>query len=280
MKLLTSFLAAWMFWYPAIAYSIPLHVFLGGTSTPAANDYTPYGAVFDGTSDYLQFTHATDTLAGLSDSKTWTCSFWVKFNGGDGASQYVWEISTNSSGSNQRLRIRRLNTNKITVRAYNSSAVEILQIASGTSVTVSSGMTHVLIVVNSNAASKYNKIYINGALESLTTTVALPDDATFDLAAGGGSTREYTIGATGADASLLNADLFDFWFDDSAVDDVSKFYNAGQPVDLGADGSTPTGSPPAVYLSRAGSGDTWNTNSSGGSSFTLNGSLGTPSTFP
>jgi hypothetical protein len=168
----------------------------------------------------------------------------------------------------------------MTIRAHNSAGVEILQVAGDTNVVVDSGMTHVMLVANSNSGSNYVKIYINGDPEPLTTTVSLPDDAVFDLAVSGGSTREYTIGATGGDSSLLNANLYDLWFDDVAVDDVSKFYNAGKPVDLGSDGSAPTGSPPALYFSRAGNGNTWNNNSSGGSSFSLNGSLGTPSVFP
>lgn len=57
-------------------------------------------------------------------------------------------------------------------------------------------------------------------------------------------------------AQKTPADLSDVWFDDAALDFSSEavrrnFIDAdGKPVDLGTDGSTPTGAAPLIYFRR------------------------------
>ncbi|CAG1006024.1 hypothetical protein RHIZO_03226 [Rhizobiaceae bacterium] len=78
-------------------------------------------------------------------------------------------------------------------------------------------------------------------------------------------------------ANGFRGDVADFWFDNVYLDlDVEanrrKFRSAsGRPVNLGVDGSTPTGSQPLIFFS--GDRTTWATNKGRGGAFTLTGSL-------
>jgi hypothetical protein len=65
------------------------------------------------------------------------------------------------------------------------------------------------------------------------------------------------IGAGNSGASRLNAAVAELWFDDAYWDVPNNFYENGRPRSLGATGATPTGSSPALYLSRDGSGNSW-----------------------
>lgn len=278
MKQLITYIVAclwcWATLIPLQAQS--LRALLSG-NVASAVDYIPYGAVFDGTNDYLQYSDATNNPIGMSDSKAFMCSFWIKFNGGDGTSQYILDIAPNFSTSS-RLSLAKTTANKIQVTGRNSSATIVISVTTTTSITTASGLTHVFIVMDTTTGIDIKKIYINGVSDTLTVTT-FTIDAVLDLAVSGGTSRQNTIGAASGATVKLNADLFDFWFNDVAVDDVTKFYNSG-PVDLGASGANPTGTPPVHYFSRNGNGDAWNSNSSGGSAFTLYGTLGTPTTFP
>lgn len=278
MKQLITYIVAclwcWATLIPLQAQS--LRALLSG-NVASAVDYIPYGAVFDGTNDYLQYSDATNNPIGMSDSKAFMCSFWIKFNGGDATAQCILDIGANF-GASSRLVLQRTTANKLIVSARNQSNTIVISVTTTTSITTASGLTHVFIVMDTTTGVDIKKVYINGVSDSLTvTTFTL--DGIIDLAVFGGTSRQNTIGATAGALQKINADLFEFWFDDVAVDDVTKFYNSGA-VDLGASGANPTGTPPVHYFSRGGNGDAWNSNSSGGSSFTLYGTLGTPSVFP
>lgn len=102
------------------------------------------------------------------------------------------------------------------------------------------------------------------------------------------SDTNWYIGAYQA-ADFLSADLAEFYFAPGQYLDISveanrrKFTSAaGKPVDLGADGSNPTGSAPLIYLSVR-PGDTaadFCTNRGTGGNFTQNGELILASTSP
>ncbi|AMX93626.1 MULTISPECIES: hypothetical protein [Mesorhizobium] len=85
-------------------------------------------------------------------------------------------------------------------------------------------------------------------------------------------------------ATFYSGGMAEFWwapgqfvdFSDSEV--RAKFMSAGKPVDLGADGSTPTGTAPAVFLS--GDAATFGTNKGTGGVLTPTGTLTNASTSP
>ena len=89
----------------------------------------------------------------------------------------------------------------------------------------------------------------------------------------------------GAANANLNADIAEAWFglgqflDLSVIANRRKFRDvSGNPVSLGADGSLPTGTPPAVYFS--GNASSFATNRGNGGAFVLTGTLTNASTSP
>lgn len=99
---------------------------------------------------------------------------------------------------------------------------------------------------------------------------------------------DFNIGVDAAKSgsNRYDGDLAEFYYNDhsSFVDmDIKanrrKFItSSARPVDLGSDGSTPTGAAPEVFLKGNGSG--FNVNSGTGGNFTITGSLGTPTDSP
>lgn len=266
---ISLFLAVWIIYSPAVLWALPPNVFFRRTTaaTPSPSGYIPYVATFDGT-DYLRF---IGPLAGSpSGSTTLTFSAWVKFNGGDGVLQSIFTIIA-SDTTTTKLRIQRTAANTIEVIGFNIGSTERLKIATTNTVTASSGWTHLMIVVNL-AQTAQRKIYINGVASPLTVTTYT--NSSVSLAATG---YRNTIGANGQNVAgtLINGSLSDVWFAATYLDDLTKFRsNDGKPVNLGETGQLPTGSPPIIYFSGNGNGNTW-TNWAGGSAFTINGTLGT-----
>jgi hypothetical protein len=99
----------------------------------------------------------------------------------------------------------------------------------------------------------------------------------------GGDVNMFNV--NGAGANKLKGDVADFWFMYGTFMDLTnatnrrKFIDAGgKPVNLGADGSTPTSSAPQIFLSGATA--SWHTNDGAGGGFTLNGTLATAASSP
>lgn len=213
--------------------------------------YTPEAAGFDGTGDYLSL---GSTLTGVSDSASFTISFWVDFTGGDGANQQIWWSAGNG------FEVLRNASNQIQVRGETGGGTDNLDVSSTATQVASEGWCHWLIVANGSTV----KFYKNGSVETPTPTLYSGTSIDF-------TSSNQHIAAGNSAADEVEGSLADLWFDDAANDVIGDYYSSG-PVDLGADGSTPTGSAPVLYLSRAGSGNTWATDSSGnGNTYTVNG---------
>lgn len=232
-----------------------------------AAGFTANTAVFDGSNDYMRQTTA---WTGLADSKVFTLSSWVKFEGGDGVQQTIAVIH---SGTSSRLLFDKTAANKLHCEGRDSGGSIQLAFTCDTSLTVASGWTHVYVCIDL-ANQPNSKVYFNGVLDSTTWTTH--NDATLDLVPS--SFPRETIGGNSGSTpiTLLNGALAEFWFDNVYLDDVGKFASGGSPISLGANGETPTGSAPAVYYSLVGSGDSWAGDSSGnGNNATVTGALGT-----
>lgn len=227
----------------------------------AAPAFTANTAVFDGTNDYLSDTNGID---GQANQNTATLSCWVNFAGGDGALQHIFGDTT----AVPRFRVSRNASNKIAVHGASGGGSEILNIASNTSITSSSGWKHVYVCVD--MASKANtKIYIDGVSDGWTET-------TFSVGTAlGMNINAWRVGAGNSAVNKLNATLAELWFRFGYLDNPSAFRDGTKPKDIGSDGSTPAS--PHVYLSRAGSGNTWATDSAPSSTnvWTVTGALGT-----
>lgn len=237
-------------------------VLLSGSSP----SYIPYAASSDG-NDYMSTAVAP---TGLADGKQFTCAFWLKMAANDGVLKRIYRYEDNGV---TKLGISRNASNFIQLAAQSSSsATTILSLVTNTTITVSSGWVHVYICIDMTS-SALAKIYFNGVSQPLTITTYTDDaiDQTSSTA-----TDAWTIFATAAGGDNLNGSLSEFWYNDSYLDDPSKFYDNGGPVDLGATGQLPTGSQPVFYFSRTGSGNSWDTNAGTGGNMTITGSFGSP----
>lgn len=227
-------------------------------------------AVFDGTNDYMR---QSAVPTGLADGKAFTLSLWIKF-AADGTQLNVCAFST---AATVRFHVRRETSNKLAFYAYTSAGAVVLNVLSASTFTVADGWSHVFIAIDVNGAdTNLRHLYKNGVDEAATATWTTFSDATIDFVTS--PTPRYTIGGNAADPATgrLNASLCEFWFDDSYFNDVTKFYSAGKPLALGANGQPSGGPVPVYYFSTNGDGDSWATDSSGnGNNMTVTGSLGT-----
>lgn len=223
---------------------------------------------FDGSSDYLRHTSST----GFTDGKQITVSYWVYPYSVTGYQGMVWDFGNARYSQGSHSYINGSGGRLIGLR--NSSNSYILRFDASTGTFTANEWHHVLVSVDLATNSK--QIYVNDTAASGTWSDYSNDN--IDLTRTG-----YTI-ADGSDVSYgpdrLNADLANFWMDDSYIDisnstNREKFISAsGTPVDAGSDGSTPTGSQPLIYIK--GDASTWNSatqNLGSTSDFTMSGSV-------
>jgi len=221
---------------------------------------------FDGTNDYL--TRGAG-LTGATDTKTGTFSFWFKKNGADGVSYQVID----STGNAFTVLIN--GSNKIRVQAENVGGTVILQIFTSSSVLAADVWHH--FIAAWSLGSGIGQIYLDD-VSDIAASPTLTDD-----------TIDYTIANWGVGGGLsgtnkFNGDFAEVWFattylDISISSNRRKFIDAlGRPVNLGSNGSTPTGTAPIIY--QTGATATWHTNSGSGGGFTENGELTDAATSP
>ena len=233
-----------------------------------AGGYNPNAVKFDGTNDYL--TRGAD-LTGIADSKSGIFSCWVRVDTeGNGRLLYsatgLWRFGvTKNSGLG------------FSISGKNAAGTYILQIATTANHLASAKWLHILASWDLAAAASY--IYINDVADQTVTTRT---NDTIDYAT---STPNWGVGADSDGATKHNGALSELYFapgqylDFSVESNRRKFIDAaGLPVSLGADGSTPTGTAPIIYLK--GDYSAFGTNSGSGGNFTVNGALEKASTTP
>jgi len=197
--------------------------------------YTTGSVLFDGTNDYLN--RGAD-LSGTADGTNVLISFWMNLKGGDSAaSQIMWVYGG-------YLEVSRASSNKFTFSFYSTGASQIVYFSSSSTYVLAGGWLHVLASFKTTVSTAAH-LYINDSDEYAATTLTA---GTLDL-----THSDWTIGKHGAAAPIIHADIADFYFaeeylDISSVANRRKFIDAaGKPVNLGADGSTPTGTQPITY---------------------------------
>ena len=230
----------------------------------------PQGVNFGGTNEYLA--RGAD-LTGNADSKLVTGAFWVRFNSATSGTEEIWSTSTTITTA-PRFRVSRFSNEQLVIVGTNSSATSILVVVSSNGVFADTDWHHVCFSFDMSDTAKRH-IYIDDVAD-LTAITYTNDTIDFSPATG----PNHWVGAsrgTGTPSSFLPGDLADFWLDFGTYVDLSVSSNrrkfvgasAANSVDLGSDGSTPTGSAPIVFLSGATS--TWHTNDGTGGGFTENG---------
>jgi len=227
---------------------------LGGAFTTTANDY-------DGTND---FALRGSDLTGAVDGKAGTASFWIRLDGGDGSLLFtLGHEQTNGLSIG-----RQASGDKFFVIAQNVASSVILNQVSTTSYTVASPGGWIHVIISWDLATPEVHMFINDVDDAAIVTT-LTDD-TIDYTLG-----EFAIGSNRSGTQLHNGCFSEIWFEDTFIDisvnaNRRKFITSGlKAVDLGTDGSTPTGASPLIY---APDGDPSDNKGTGGN-FVITGTL-------
>lgn len=207
-------------------------------------------------------------LTGAADSKLFTFNLWVRRESAAAAAVLLAGVTT-LNGATYRFRFSLdVTTNKLHIEALNAAGTTILDVR--TSALAVGKLHHIVGSFDLSSTSK-RWLYVNDVSNLATITTYTNDIIDFTVA-------DWSIGATPAAGSVFTGDLGDVWLDAGHYLDLSIEANRRlfvseqlQPIDLAADGSTPTASAPIVYFGRNLS--TWHTNKGTGGGFTLTGTL-------
>lgn len=243
---------------------------LGVIGTPVAPTFGALGSEFDGTND---FADRGSDLTGNANGKQGIISVWMYLDALDGRriiSSAGDFFRIDFSGSAQAIQ----------VIGKNSAGATILDIQHAATLTINTWYHY--LVSWDLAVGGSGRVYLNDAdsYEQDTYTDDTIDYTRTDWRFGGQVASSLNRwGGRLAEVYVNLAEYLDF----DTESNRRKFIDvSGNPVDLGADGSTPTGTAPLVYFSRR-TGDTPDAiavNRGTGGAFTLTGTLadgGTPS---
>ena len=218
---------------------------------------------FDGVNDYL--TRGAGFTGGVDSNKI-IGSVWLNFQGGDGSSQRVL-ITTGTTSA-----ISRTTANKIFIDFENSAGALTFRVTTTTTFAVANGWQHLLFSADLSVPAA--TVWVNDAKDATAPTLVV-DTMDFTRA-------DWAVGGDTGGTNKLNAEIADLYVNFGAYLDFNtlanrrKFIDAlGKPVDLGADGSRPTGTPPVVFLSKAAGSlaHSFAANKGSGGGFTVTGAL-------
>lgn len=241
-----------------LAFTALAQTIVQGPKMPLNSGFSSSTSASPGGAACLEHTNA---LTGIADSKTFTFSVWLRLSQTN-TGPYIFDIS--SGAGSHRFSINLTTSN--TVSLFGSSPTPSQVLLAKSSLTMSTGLWHHVYMAIDLASTNNRHIYVDGTGDSSVTWTTYIN-AAMDLNPTGAAVWIYkgwncTTAYVGSMAEL--------WFDDIYLDSPSSFRNGTHPADIGANGEIPSGSPPALYLSRAGSGNSWATDSSGnGNNFTI-----------
>lgn len=227
------------------------------------------GAVrFDGTNDYME---RGAGLTGAADSQSGTVSMWLRFHGGNGATQRF----VHWTGSTFLLEKQSDNTLRLSGTAGQNVDTLATFTAAGGGGTHAGVWTHVAWEWDASTI----KVWVNGADNTDTADDTAPSGAIDHTVA------NHAIGAEVGGGSPASVDIADLVIHTTQRLDLSAniqhFYLAGNPVEfVGTNG--PFSSQPIIRLRRANgaAATTFATNLGGGGNFAITGALDDPTPAP
>ena len=224
----------------------------------SAATYSPTGTgtvpliEFDGTNDYF---NRGAPLTGLVDGKTGTLSFLMRPTATNG-SKFIFTSTAES------VFVRTVG-DALDIKLFTGSTT-LLQMFATQVITVGK-LVH--IFASWDLGNNKANIYIDGVDK---TTIAVgPINNNIDYVKDNWHVGNRVLIPT----SFMEGVLGQFWFSSEYVDpatDINKFYING-PVDLGGDGSLPTGTQPIIFLNNSPA--TWGNNLGSGGNFSAVGSV-------
>lgn len=238
------------------------------TLPTSTGGFLMFASEFDGTNDWL---FRSSNLTGIADSKVGMISTWYK-NTRTGAGGEEFIINANSPSADTLI-FTKLANNKLRFTLNDSTDTNILRVESNRTINESDDWVHVLISWDLNTATSRAEIYIVDVDES--NIITGPTDADADFS----NVTSWDVGSFSDGSGFkLKSCLAQVYFIDDETLDLSVtanrrlFINADlTPVDLGPDGSNPTGNIPIIYLDKAPV--NFHLNDGTGGDFTQNGTL-------
>lgn len=231
--------------------------------------YVANAVDFDGTNDYLS---KNTQLTGISDSSTGILSYWIRL---DASTDFIL-----IQGQNGYIQLQ-FASQKFKFYMSDSTGTSIFWFQNNT--TYSSGATwlHVLASWNTGASAgnKISHLYVNGISNK---TVMSDTASSFSINYDGDTV--WGVCGTYSGGAKLNGCIAEAYFapgqflDFSVQSNREKFALLGKPVDLGSNGSLPTGTAPILYLKNPAA--SFGTNSGTGGNLTVTGTLDVASTSP
>lgn len=223
--------------------------------------------VFDGTNDYML--RGAD-FTGNADSKTGILSAWLRIDGGDASARNL----LHSTGS--RALIQRASDDRFRVRWQNAAGSTILEMYTNTTFVTSASWIHLLAAWS--LGTGVAQFVMNGASNIAAAPTVTNDTIDYTVS-------DYAVGALTTGSGPWFGAMAEVYFapgqylDISSAANVQKFRSSdGKPVDLGTDGSTPTGTAPILYLKSAYT--AFNTNSGTGGNLSVTGAFTASATSP
>ncbi len=234
----------------------------------AVRPYVANAVDFDGSSDNIE--RGAD-LTGVADGKLGTLSMWLRTDGGNGI-----QLNIIRTLDPRNFRFHRSSDNTFRLRIRNAADATRIQVDSSSAFTASSAWIHVLAAWDANTPEAH--LFIDGVNDEAGGSTEIDD--TLDYTNG-----DWGIGASVGGANRYNGCIAELYLNLSEFVDITqaseraKFRDdSGRPIDLGSDGSTPTGTAAIVYLN--GDSTNFQTNQGTGGNFSVTGSLTDCSTSP
>ena len=270
MKTLLLFLLSCGSLFAQLNISNPFYVAPILKASAAAAGYTASSIDYSGTNQNVTFSASAVTMSGAG--KVFTISVWVNPDT-DGTTLFFTQGRTGTSGPQWRL--ARQTDNSIQLLMQDSTPATILNMATAANVAeAADGWVHFFCSLDlANTGNR--SVYINGSSAAVTWTTYT--DAVLAL----DRTHLY-IGTDDSNGGDVDGQVAELWVDDAywvGATYISSFISGGNPVNLGSDGSTPTGSAPDLYM-RFISGSLGVNSGADGGTGTLNGPPTSGPTFP
>jgi len=263
---------AYFFYTTQVSSSFTGNVSEGGTVTTAAG-FTANAVDFDGSTGVA----LTTGFTGGGNSKQGVFSLWFyNDNATWQGTGNIYEFATSSGTFVDRLNLASSGRMVWTVRT--SVPATIFTITTSNDALGNQTWQHVTGWFDTTSGVTTAEIFVDGV--SVGTATPTTDALIGTIGRGGVGSN-----SSGGSSFLHNGgQLSEVWVETTETLDMGvstnqdKFRLAGKPVSLGADGSTPTGNQPEVYLTNPTA--TWQTNQGGAGGFTEFGTLTTAGTSP
>lgn len=231
--------------------------------------YTPPATDFNA----LDYLNRGAGLTGASDGKVGIVAFWIKYHNDSEVDTPVFIGNYPAGGFSQSgIVVYRGAQARMFVDGYNSAGSVILRrktLSGGAfSFIVANGWMH--FMASWDLAAGVCRVYINGANAEDSESAVTTDD-TLDY-----TQSDWAFGAFQDGTQKMNACVSEFYLNMAEFADLSdystrtRWYNDGA-VNLGSDGSTPTGTAPIVFLKNSSA--TFHINAGTGGDFTVTGTL-------